>query len=346
MRRVLVLLSLLTASALVCGIGGASGAPETAKRGQALAAPLGSILVSGEIPDPRTFETYELAAIPQRTVSVVYGGVTHTESGPLISDVMTFLGWSPSATCRNDVLRWWILASNAKGQSALVTRGEIDPGFGNRPAILSISEDGRFLTHVGPRLIVPGDATDIRAIRKVNQLTIGRATSQLPQAGCDDKGALASAPAPGSVVINGDVASGSTQSFPQLQGLTPQVTQTVSFLNGANPVTNTEAGPLLQQVLMSAQPKFNSKCPTDRMQFYIEATGSDGYTSLLSWGDIDPSAGNRAPALSLTENGASLSAVGPRVLAPGDVRGGRYVSGTVALTLVRAKPQVALAACS
>src|SRR5262245_50427865 len=130
MRRVLVLLSLLTASALVCGIGGASGALETAKRGQALAAPLGSILVSGEIPDPRTFETYELAAIPQRTVSVVYGGVTHTESGPLISDVMTFLGWSPSGACRNDVLRWWILASNAKGQSALVTRGEIDPGFG------------------------------------------------------------------------------------------------------------------------------------------------------------------------------------------------------------------------
>src|SRR5580765_5789985 len=137
------------------------------------------------------------------------------ESGPLVSDLMAFLGWQPIAICRNDVLRWWILASNAKGQSAFVTRGEIDPGFGNRPAILSISEDGKFLTHVGPRLIVPGDATDIGALRNVNQRTIGRATSQLPQVGCDDKGALASAPAPGSVVINGDVASGSTQSFSQ-----------------------------------------------------------------------------------------------------------------------------------
>jgi hypothetical protein len=327
-------------------LGSASGASGTAKRNQAVAAPVGSILVSGAIPLPRTFATYELAAIPQRTVSVVYGGVTHTESGPLISDVMTFLGWQPTASCRNDVLRWWILASNAKGQAALVTRGEIDPLFGNRPAILSISEDGKFLTHVGPRLIVPGDSTDIRAIRSVNQLTIGRATSQLPQTGCDDKGALASAPATGSVVINGDVSSGSTQSFAQLQAMTPQTTQTVSFLNGANPVTATELGPLLQQVLMSAQPKFNSKCPTDKMQFYIEATGSDGYTSLLSWGDIDPAAGNRVPALSVSENGASLSAAGPRVLAPGDVRGGRYVSGTVALTLVRAKPKVALPACS
>jgi len=97
---------------------------------------------------------------------------------------------------------------------------------------------------------------------------------------------------------------------------------------------------------MSAKPKFNSKCPTDKMQFYIEATGSDGYTSLLSWGDIDSSAGNRVPVFSLAENGASLATAGPRVLAPGDVRGGRYVSGTVALTLVRAKPKVALSGCS
>jgi hypothetical protein len=335
----------VTASALVCGLSGALAAG-TAKPNEAPAAPVGSILVSGALPLPRTFATYELAALPQRTVSITYGGVTHTESGPLISDLMTFLGWQPIASCRNDLLRWWILASNAKGRSALVTRGEIDPNFGNRPAILSIAEDGKFLTHVGPRLIVPGDATDIRAIRNVNQLTIGRATSQLPQPGCDTTGALTSAPTPGSVLINGDVTHGGTTTFSQLQAMTPQVTQTVNFLNGTTPVTNTEVGPLLQQVVTSAAPKFDSKCPTDKMQFYVEATGSDGYTSLLSWGDIDPSAGNRVPALSLAENGASLATVGPRVLSPGDIRGGRYVSGTVALTLVRAKPKVSLPACT
>lgn len=345
MRRAFVLLSLLSALVLVCGMSSATGSPRT-KLVTAPAAPVGSILVSGALPLPRTFATYELAALPQRTVTVSYAGVTHKESGPLVTDLMAFLGWQPTASCRNDVLRWWILASNAKGRSALVTRGEIDPGFGNRQAILSISEDGKFLTHVGPRLIVPGDATDIRAIRNVNQLTIGRAVSQLPQTGCDDKGALAAAPARGSMVINGDVTRGSTVAFSQLQGMTPQFNQTVGFLSGSTPTTNTEVGPLLQQVLATAQPKFRPKCPTDKMQFYVEATGSDGYTSLLSWGDIDPSAGNRVPVLSLTENGASLASVGPRVLAPGDVRGGRYVSGTVALTLVRAKPKVALPACS
>jgi hypothetical protein len=41
-------------------------------------------------------------------------------------------------------------------------RGEVDSGFGNRPAILSISGDGKFLTGVGPRLIVPGDAGSAR----------------------------------------------------------------------------------------------------------------------------------------------------------------------------------------
>ena len=45
------------------------------------------------------------------------------------------------------------------------------------------------------------------------------------------------------------------------------------------------------------------------------------------------------PLLSVNENNVALT-TGPRVLAPGDVRGGRYVSGTLILTVVRAKPLV------
>ena len=62
--------------------------------------------------------------------------------------------------------------------------GEVDPLFGNRPAILSMSEDGQFLTKTGPRLIVPGDGSSVRAISRVVMVTAGMPTPQLAVPGC------------------------------------------------------------------------------------------------------------------------------------------------------------------
>jgi len=298
---------------------------------------------NGTLPNHLSLHPWELAILPQRTVTVTFAEngktVTHTEQGPYLSDALTFAGWQPIAACRNDLLRWWIVASNAKGQSALVTRGEIDPGFGNRQAILSISEDGHFLSaRTGPRLIVPGDATSGRAIRDVNQVTVGRAVSQLPQAGCDDVGKVASPPPAGTIVVNGDVANPLTLTTAQLAQLGSR-TMNVNFLNGANPVSASEQGPLLEDVIRMAKPKIDNRCPNDALRFYIQASATDGYSSLLSWGDISPLYGNRVPLLSVNENNVALTG-GPRVLAPGDVRGGRYVSGTLILTVVRAAPAV------
>jgi hypothetical protein len=237
------------------------------------------------------------------------------------------------------VLRWSIVASNPKGQSALVTRGEIDPGFGNRQAILSIAEDGKFLAgRTGPRLIVPGDATSGRAIANVNQITVGRAVSQVPQTGCDDIGKVASPPPPGTVLINGDVESQVTLTLAQLQQLGVRST-IVNVLTGTTPTSASEQGPLLEDVIRLAKPKIRNTCPNDAQRFYVQASATDGYSSLLSWGDISSALGNRVPLLSINENGSALTG-GPRVLSPGDVRGGRYVSGTLILTVVRAKSQV------
>jgi hypothetical protein len=40
--------------------------------------------------------------------------------------------------------------------------------------------------------------------------------------------------------------------------------------------------------------------------------------------------------LSLAENGVSQQTVGPRLTVPGDVKGGRYVSGSAIVTVFRA----------
>jgi len=343
MKRPLLLALLVATSAAVGNAAVAQGAQAPALVPTRNALPGNLVAFNGAIPAPMSFRPYELAILPQRTIAITVqeGGrsVTHTESGPYLSDVLAFLGWQPISACRNDVLRWWILASNQKGATALVTRGEIDPGFGNRPAILSISEDGRFVTAKGPRLIVPGDITGGRDITGVNQITVGRAASQVAQAGCDDVGKVPSPPSPGTVLIDGDVARPTLVPLSQLQALAQRQT-TVSFLQGTSPQTPTEQGPLLEDVIDLAQPKFRSNCPDDALRFYVQASATDGYSSLLSWGDISSAYGNRSPLLSLMENGVPQTG-GPRVLAPGDVRGGRYVAGTLILTVIRASPEVA-----
>jgi hypothetical protein len=339
-----VVLALLVGAAALAGSGATALGRQTPSRAATVAIPADLVTFNGSVPNQVALHPWELAILPQRTVTVTFQekgkAVTHTEQGPYLADALTFLGWQPLAACRNDVLRWWIVASNAKGQTALVTRGEIDPGFGNRQAILSISEDGKFLSAKGgPRLIVPGDVTSGRAISNVNQITVGRATSQLAQSGCDDVGKVSSPPPAGSVLINGDVDNPVTLTTAQLQALGLR-TMNVSFLNGANLVSASEQGPLLEDVIRFAKPKIRNTCPNDALRFYIQASATDGYSSLLSWGDISSAYGNRSPLLSVNENDIALTG-GPRVLAPGDVRGGRYVSGTLILTVIRAKPLVA-----
>jgi hypothetical protein len=78
----------------------------------------------------------------------------------------------------------WILVTNKSGAAAVLGLGEVDTGFGNRPAILSLSEDGKFLTMAGPRLIVPGDGASTRDISHVVMVTAGMASPQLAVPGC------------------------------------------------------------------------------------------------------------------------------------------------------------------
>ncbi|WP_028067465.1 collagen-like protein [Solirubrobacter soli] len=65
------------------------------------------------------------------------------------------------------------------------------------------------------------------------------------------------------------------------------------------------------------------------------ATGADAYAAIIAWGDIDPNFGNRGDILIAYDERnddvagsqyASLGNVGPRLIVPGDVKGGRYVS--------------------
>jgi hypothetical protein len=293
-----------------------------------------------------TLKTSELSVVPEQTVTVPVKGVPTVEKGPSLQALLTFAGVSYNAACRNDELRWWIEVSSSTGAAVVLTAGEIDPLFGNRPAILSINEGGQFLTDSGPKLIVPNDSGQ-RNIPKVSVITVGRAPAQLASTtpACSPTVALSSAPPAGSIQVNGAVSAPATFSYSQLQAM-PQASQTVSFLNGATPVSNTESGPTLASVVAAAKPKYLACDPTDRLRFYAAVTSSiDGYTALVSFPEFDPSLNNVQQLLSLVENGSSLATVGPRNTVPGDVRGGRYVSGGAVVTVFRAPTEVPIPSC-
>ena len=140
---------------------------------------------------------------------------------------------------------------------------------------------------------------------------------------------LAGPPA-GEFSVTGKVADKLVLSVAELAALPlPSHTVTVTFQSGSSQVTRTFTGPLLDDVLQYARPMFNDKNRNDRLRFYVNAyAGSDGYQAIVAWGEIDPGFENKEVLLAVTEDGVPLDEQGPRLVVPGDIRGGRYVTGS------------------
>jgi len=118
----------------------------------------------------------------------------------------------------------------------------------------------------------------------------------------------------------------------------PVKTVSVSFQAGTTMQQHTYTGVLLYDLLNSLGPIFDASVNNDKLRFYVSATGSDGYQVIVAWGEIDPQFENKGVLLAFTEDGQSLAAVGPRLVVPGDIRGGRYVTGVVSIRLDRVAP--------
>lgn len=116
----------------------------------------------------------------------------------------------------------------------------------------------------------------------------------------------------------------------------PATTQTVSYLSGSTPTTRTYTGTSLWGLLDDAGIQTDASRRNDILNRYVVATGGDGYRAVFALGEINPDFGNRASLVVYSElvNGRPEALVDSgyiRVTAPGDVRGGRYVSDLVRL---------------
>jgi molybdate transport system substrate-binding protein len=135
--------------------------------------------------------------------------------------------------------------------------------------------------------------------------------------------------------VDGQVLNPITLTVDDLRNNFSSQTVDVTFLSGQDTVSTSFTGVPLWQVISAAQPNLNADVSNDRLSTFIVVTASDNYQAVIAWGEIDPEFGNQPILVAYEENGAPIAdEEGPiRLIVPGDVRGGRYVSGLVNISL-------------
>jgi hypothetical protein len=173
-------LSLLAACVAAAACGSAAMTTPTPAR---TPVPVGSVVVDGSVDRPTVFSVADLAALPSHSLDVSSstrsGGTRHhVEAGPLLVDVLAKVGPRFDRKVKNGELRDFVVVTGADGYEAVLSYGEIAPTFGNRPAVLSLKEDGVVLA--APRLVIPGDVLAGRDVSQVVHVELSAAPSARP----------------------------------------------------------------------------------------------------------------------------------------------------------------------
>jgi hypothetical protein len=255
------------------------------------------VSVTGQVATPVTYTIAELAALPQTTYPV--RGGSRTVTGANLEDVVERSAPVLPAG-KNTSLRATITVSGRHHRSVTFALGELDPSFGDHPAVLTTT-GGRVA-----RLVVPADRDGVRSISDVTgvRVAVSAATAATVPAGAIE-------------VVTGHRTVVLTAA--RLARLWSR-TLPVSFLAGTAAQPHTESGPPLSLVLLAAGVAPRPGTP-------VVAVGSDDYAAAVTL--AEDTVGGRPLLLSTVEDGVPLPQ--PRLVPDGDVKGGRYVSDVVVL---------------
>ncbi len=288
----------------------------TAAASAASAAPPGPTLtVSGTVSDPATYTLSQLNALPTETVTVPlpgWGGHRSVTAVGVSLDNLVTLASPVLPPVKNALLSVIVTAQGPFGRQVSFALGELDPDFGDHDAVVILSVAGHPLR--APALAVPGDNGTFRDLLVVSQIKVGVVSTS-----------VVTPPTPGAVVVEN--GSRTVTLSAQLLSRLPAQTLTVNFLAAGTPETFTESGPPLSEVLQAAHVRAG-------LTTWVAAVGSDGYVAAVTPGEAW--FGGRPLLLSLNEDGTPLSA--PRLVADGDIEGGRYVYGVYDLVVGQGSP--------
>ena len=137
----------------------------------------------------------------------------------------------------------------------------------------------------------------------------------------------------GSIRITGAVRDPGRVVTGQELRVAPQRDVAIAFQSSRGAEKHQERGVALDALLLPQALATDPAGKNDQLRFAVLALGDDGYAATVSYGELSPDFGNRGVLVSLTEDGKPLPR--PRLVVPGDVKGGRAVSGLVELRVVR-----------
>ena len=314
---------------------GTSLIASAALAGPAMAGQVSSqFALNGAIVTPGVYDLAALSALPPTTQMVTYlaGGspVTDTYTGTILQTLINSAGgFTPNSQAKNSTLRNYIVAVGSDGYQALFAGGEFNPSFGNRLYMAAYADTGGQLGPGGSqgfaRMVVPGDKAGGRYVSNLVQLSAGTAPA-LPGTG----GGVSS-----EFALTG-VATPGTYTLSSLQAL-PTTTLTATYIGPSGSVMDTYTGVSLWTLLNSAGLILDPNIKNDVLRQYVVAVGSDGYEAMFSLGEIDPMFGNQPDLVAYADTLGQLGLGGPdgfaRMVVPGDMFGGRYVSNLVALAV-------------
>jgi hypothetical protein len=299
----------------------------------AIAGPVSSqFALNGAVVTPGVYDLAALSALPPTTQTVTYlaGGspVTDTYTGTILQTLINSAGgFTPNSQAKNSTLRNYIVAVGSDGYQALFSGGEINSRFGNQPIMVAYADTGGQLGPGGPqgfaRMVVPGDKAGGRYVSNLVQLSAGTAPA-LPGTG-------------GGVSSEFTLTGVTTPGTYALSKALPATTLTATYIGPSGSVMDTYTGVSLWTLLNSAGLILDPNIKNDVLRQYVVAVGSDGYEAMFSLGEIDPMFGNQPDLVAYADTLGQLGPGGPdgfaRMVVPGDMFGGRYVSNLVALAV-------------
>ena len=295
------------------------------------AGPSTTVVVSGAVDHPTTYTAASLNALPQvaQTDTFASGTTpqTHTYTGPTIWNAINATGIQTTPGVKNDILDRYVLATGTDGYRVVYSMGELDPAFGNRADLVATQETigGKTAPLAGDgfaRSTAPGDVKGGRYVANLASLTVRASGSTVAGSGGGPSKQFG---------VTGAVVHGMTFDLAALKAL-PAITETVGGTTYVGvslwDLLNTTTGIVTDPAVKN-----------DVLDKFVVATGSDGYKALISMGEIDPAFGDQPDLVAYEADGTLLDTNGfARLVVPGDVKAGRYVSNLINLQVFSAAP--------
>lgn len=290
--------------------------------------------VSGAVTTPALYNYATLAALTPLTQSDSFQSgsppttQSHNYQGASLWGILNSAGII-TTSAKNDVLNRYVLATGSDGYKVVYSLGELNPSFGNEAVLVAYAENtgsgyAPLTTDGFARTTAPTDIKGGRYVSNLVNLDVEASASTAASTGGGPSTSFA---------VSGDVVQAMSFDLTALQAM-PATTITV----GGNTYTGVSFWDLLNT---SVGISTNASIKNDLLDMYVVATGTDGYKSVFSMGELSSAFGNQPDLIAYQMNGVDLTSSGfARLVVPNDVKQGRWVSNLASIEVYHAEAPV------